>query len=54
MNGKITDITKQLNEFSKFINSNMESIGKSISNNLVDKLKEASNALSAVVREHNR
>lgn len=54
MNGKITDISKQLNEFSKFINSNMESIGKSISNNLVDKLKEASNALSAVVREHNR
>ncbi|KIN30246.1 hypothetical protein B4072_1171 [Bacillus subtilis] len=39
-----------LNEFSKFINSNMESIGKSISNNLIDKLKEASNALSAVVR----
>ncbi len=28
----------------------MESIGKSISNNLIDKLKEASNALSAVVR----
>lgn len=50
MNGKITDITKQLNEFSKFINSNMESIGKSISNNLIDKLKEASNALSTVVK----
>nr|WP_276208553.1 hypothetical protein [Bacillus vallismortis] len=30
MNGKITDISKQLNEFSKFINSNMESICKSI------------------------
>ncbi|MFE6376957.1 transglycosylase SLT domain-containing protein, partial [Bacillus subtilis] len=50
MNGKITDISKQLNEFSKFINSNMESIGKSISNNLIDKLKEASNALSTVVK----
>ncbi|MCY8835485.1 phage tail tape measure protein, partial [Bacillus atrophaeus] len=46
MDGKITDIAKQLNEFSKFINSNMESIGKSISNNLIDKLKEASNALN--------
>ncbi|MFG3445407.1 phage tail tape measure protein, partial [Bacillus velezensis] len=50
MDGKITDISKQLNEFSKFINSNMESIGKSISNNLIDKLKEASNALSTVVK----
>ncbi|KNX33179.1 hypothetical protein AFK74_14070 [Bacillus amyloliquefaciens] len=50
MNGKITDISKQLNEFSKFINSNMESIGKSISNNLIDKFKEASNALSTVVK----
>ncbi|ASB64871.1 putative tape measure protein [Bacillus velezensis] len=50
MNGKITDISKQLNEFSKFINSNMESIGKSISNNLIDKLKEASNALNTVVK----
>ncbi|WP_412094817.1 phage tail tape measure protein [Bacillus haynesii] len=49
MNGKITDIAKQLNEFSKFINSNMESIGKSISNNLIDKLKEASKALNVVV-----
>ncbi|KIN50258.1 hypothetical protein B4146_1285 [Bacillus subtilis] len=49
-NGEITDITKQLNEFSKFINSNMESIGKSISNNLIDKLNEASNALSTVVK----
>lgn len=28
----------------------MESIGKSISNNLIDKLKEASNALSTVVK----
>ncbi|MFC7891269.1 phage tail tape measure protein, partial [Bacillus velezensis] len=50
MGGKITDIAKQLNEFSKFINSNMESIGKSISNNLVDKLKEASNALNTVTK----
>ncbi|ATO29032.1 phage tail tape measure protein [Bacillus atrophaeus] len=50
MNGKITDISKQLNEFSKFINSNMESIGKSISNNLIDKLKEASNALNTVTK----
>lgn len=49
MTGKITDIAKQLNEFSKFINSNMESIGKSISNNLIDKLKEASKALNVVV-----
>lgn len=49
MDGKITDIAKQLNEFSKFINSNMESIGKSISNNLIDKLKEASKALNVVV-----
>ncbi|WP_414429458.1 transglycosylase SLT domain-containing protein [Bacillus licheniformis] len=49
MNGKIADIAKQLNEFSKFINSNMESIGKSISNNLIDKLKEASKALNVVV-----
>ncbi|MGE0910545.1 phage tail tape measure protein [Bacillus atrophaeus] len=50
MDGKITDIAKQLNEFSKFINSNMESIGKSISNNLIDKLKEASNALNTVTK----
>ncbi|MCY9273600.1 phage tail tape measure protein [Bacillus inaquosorum] len=50
MNGKITEIAKQLNEFSKFINSNMESIGKSISNNLIDKLKEASNALNTAVK----
>nr|WGE07104.1 peptidoglycan DD-metalloendopeptidase family protein [Bacillus subtilis] len=50
MNGKITDIAKQLNEFSKFINTNMESIGKSISNNLIDKLKEASNALNTAVK----
>ncbi|MEC2150793.1 phage tail tape measure protein, partial [Bacillus velezensis] len=50
MDGKITDIVKQLNEFSKFINSNMESIGKSISNNLIDKLKEASNALNTVTK----
>ncbi|MDJ1631457.1 hypothetical protein QNN00_18095 [Bacillus velezensis] len=50
MDGKITDIAKQLNEFSKFINSNMESIGKSISNNLIDKLKEASDALNTVTK----
>ncbi|MCY7500081.1 phage tail tape measure protein [Bacillus pumilus] len=50
MNGKISDINKQLSEFTKFINSNMESIGKSISNNLIDKLKEASNALGVVVK----
>ncbi|MCY8993953.1 phage tail tape measure protein, partial [Bacillus atrophaeus] len=50
MDGKITDIAKQLNEFSKFINNNMESIGKSISNNLIDKLKEASNALNTVTK----
>ncbi|MBS4161841.1 hypothetical protein GWP49_32770, partial [Klebsiella pneumoniae] len=45
----ITDIAKQLNQFTKFINSNMDSIGKSISNNLIDKLKEASNALNVVI-----
>ncbi|AIW30971.1 lytic transglycosylase [Bacillus sp. 916] len=39
MNGKITDITKQLNECSKFNNSNIESIGKSISNTLLIGLK---------------
>ncbi|MFW0808610.1 hypothetical protein [Bacillus pumilus] len=50
MNNKIIDINKQLSEFTKFINSNMESIGKSISNNLIDKLKEASNALGVVVK----
>lgn len=50
MNGKISDINKQLSEFTKFINSNMESIGKSISYNLIDKLKEASNALGFVVK----
>lgn len=50
MNGKISDINKQLSEFTKFINSNMESIGKSISNNLIDKLKEASKALGVVVK----
>ncbi|WP_373870193.1 phage tail tape measure protein [Bacillus sonorensis] len=49
LDGKITDIAKQLNEFTKFINSNMDSIGKSISNNLIDKLKEASNALNVVI-----
>ncbi|MCY8466858.1 peptidoglycan DD-metalloendopeptidase family protein [Bacillus atrophaeus] len=48
MDGKITDIAKQLNEFTKFINSNMSSIGKSISNNLIDKLKEAADALNTV------
>lgn len=48
MNNKIIDINKQLSKFTKFINSNMESIGKSISNNLIDKLKEALNALDAV------
>ncbi|MCM3034509.1 hypothetical protein M3579_00790 [Bacillus pumilus] len=42
---KIIDINKQLPEFTKFINSSMESIGKSISNSLIDKLKKASNAL---------
>ncbi|KAA6472281.1 phage tail tape measure protein [Bacillus swezeyi] len=49
LDGKITDIAKQLNEFTKFINSNMDSIGKSISNNLIDKLKEASSALNVVI-----
>ncbi|WP_412677801.1 phage tail tape measure protein [Bacillus swezeyi] len=49
LDGKISDIAKQLNEFTKFINSNMDSIGKSISNNLIDKLKEASNALNVVI-----
>ncbi|KIL12106.1 hypothetical protein MHI11_11015 [Bacillus sp. FSL K6-3312] len=50
MNNKIIDINKQLSEFTKFINSNMESIGKSISNNFIDKLKEALNALGVVVK----
>lgn len=48
MDGKITDIAKQLNEFTKFINENMNSIGKSISNNLIDKLKDAASALNTV------
>lgn len=48
MDGKITDIAKQLNEFTKFINENMKSIGKSISNNLIDKLKDAASALNTV------
>lgn len=50
MNDKNSDINKQLSEFTKFINSNMGSmIGKCISNNLIDKLKEASNALGVIL-----
>lgn len=49
MNGQIKDINKQLSSFTDFINKNMEEIGNSISNNLVDRLKEASDALTVIV-----
>ncbi|MFP7171394.1 hypothetical protein [Terribacillus halophilus] len=52
LNGQISDVTKQLNSFTNFINDNMEAIGESISNNLVDRLKEASEAFNVIVKEN--
>ncbi|WP_144532520.1 hypothetical protein [Bacillus subtilis] len=53
MDGKMSDMGKELNELSKLIKENMKWIGKSIWNKLIDKVKEGGSGLNSV-RSGNR
>src|SRR5690606_9208735 len=48
LKGNVNSISKTLQSFSKDINDNMEIIGRSISHNLIDKIKETRNLLSGI------
>ncbi len=48
LNGNVSAMSKTLRGFSKDINNNMEIIGRSISNNLIDKISEANSLLGNV------
>lgn len=52
LNGNIQNMNKQLNDFANFVKNNMSSIGQSISNNLLDKIKDAQNLLNSVNKSY--
>ena len=48
LKGNVQNIKNELNQFADFVKNNMTSIGKSISQNLLDKIKEAQSLLSQI------
>ena len=48
LKGNVQNIKNELNQFANFVKNNMTSIGKSISQNLLDKIKEAQSLLSQI------
>lgn len=54
LNGNIKSMTKMLKGFSSDIGKNMDTIGKSISNNLIDRISEAQKKLNSVTSSYKK